>query len=226
MRRSNSAVVACTPLTPAVWVQSLLQLRFGDVFLALQKWRLCISNGLHHHVYGGAVHLWGAHMRTTGDDKFPGSGHPRCPYRPISGTAMEITIYTCLHYACPSDQINKHTTLQSRHSGTVFAPLMPAVNTAETQDYLTIQKERMWVATQEKSSLTSAHEAAAAVNESSQHWSFQLVTDHCNAQNAGYHLHIICTLAAPPPSRAVRWHYVTKLWSPWGSFPTLYTLTL
>ena len=36
--------------------------------------------------------------RTTEDDKLPGSDHPHCPYRPISGTAMEISVYTLLRY--------------------------------------------------------------------------------------------------------------------------------
>ena len=36
--------------------------------------------------------------------KPPGSDHPQCPYRSISGTAVEITVYTFLRYPWSSDQ--------------------------------------------------------------------------------------------------------------------------
>ena len=48
--------------------------------------------------------LWPGHKRTPEDDRLPGSEHPQCPYRPISGTAMDTIAYTFLQYPWSSDQ--------------------------------------------------------------------------------------------------------------------------
>ena len=52
-------VVACSPITrrPRIQSPSCAAEAFGDVLLALQHWRLCISRGSHDHVNGGAVLL-------------------------------------------------------------------------------------------------------------------------------------------------------------------------
>ena len=56
--------------------------------------------------------LWVGCKRVSKDDKLPGSYHPRCLYKPISGTAMELSVYTFLRYPRSSDQ-NKQTNKQN-----------------------------------------------------------------------------------------------------------------
>ena len=75
--------------------------------------------------------------RTTEDDKPPGSDHSQCPYRPISGTAMEISVYTFLRYPWSSDQNKNKQTNSSLRSGgvpsqwnqAVMVPLPKVVHT-------------------------------------------------------------------------------------------------
>ena len=57
--------------------------------------------------------LWMGHKRTTEDDKLLGSDHP---WWPASGTAMERSVYTYLHYAWSGDHINKQTNKQTKQS--------------------------------------------------------------------------------------------------------------
>ena len=109
MIRSTSAVAACAPLTPAPRVRApLRESHVGTCFrpstletvylswLAWpRKWRSCLTDL-----------KWDVKepLRTT---SFLGSDHPQCPYRSISGTAMEISVYTFLRYPWSGDEISK-----------------------------------------------------------------------------------------------------------------------
>ena len=51
-------MVACAPVTPLNPDSRLVAGQaYGDLFLALQRWRLCIRRGSHDRVYGRAVSL-------------------------------------------------------------------------------------------------------------------------------------------------------------------------
>ena len=96
-----------------------------DFFVTLQCWRLCICCGLHAHVNGRAVSLhdfeWDMYKRTTEDNKLPGSDHPQCPYRPISGTAM-------LHYPWSTDQNNKQNNYNALSMSCQEGMQVPAIS--------------------------------------------------------------------------------------------------
>ena len=96
---------------------------YADSFLALQRWRLCISRGSHDHVSGGAVSLtWsGTYKRTTEDDKLPGSDHLQCHYRPISGNKCCST----LSGAIPGlvTKTNKQTNKPPRRGEKLCSPI-------------------------------------------------------------------------------------------------------